>query len=318
MTNRAKLLVTVLLILATGERAVSSGAALSAARDTGNSSREPVAGTGLVIPRRVVFRDVPGRGLLVRTWVNSAGPFNFAIDTGAGATLLSQRVANEAQVKIKSGRAISIAGLSGAQVSARPAALQSLAIGDRANYLPARGDVIVTGGLPPDLDGILDPVDAFAPLGFEIDLPRLELSGFDPRTTPLRSNEQPAEGTVVHWLRESHGRRPFVLLDNGDRALLDTGSSLGLAIRDRDGPLNRAANQRVGGYGVRDLGGGRVSARRVSPVTVSIGSLMLRRVPTDVISGAAANAPVLLGLGALRPFRLRFDPVNRLIEIAPN
>jgi hypothetical protein len=36
-----------------------------------------------------------------------------------------------------------------------------------------------------------------------------------------------------------------------------------------------------------------------------------------MISGAEADAPVLLGLSALRPFRLRFDPVHRLIEITP-
>ena len=29
------------------------------------------------------------------------------------------------------------------------------------------------------------------------------------------------------------------------------------------------------------------------------------------------GAPVLLGLNALRPFRLRFDPIHRLIEITP-
>ena len=33
---------------------------------------------------------------------------------------------------------------------------------------------------------------------------------------------------------------------------------------------------------------------------------------------AASDAPVLLGLNALRPFRLSFDPLHRLIEIAPS
>ena len=37
-----------------------------------------------------------------------------------------------------------------------------------------------------------------------------------------------------------------------------------------------------------------------------------------MISGASSDAPVLLGLNALRPFRLRFDPLHRLIEIAPS
>jgi hypothetical protein len=68
---------------------------------------------------------------------------------------------------------------------------------------------------------------------------------------------------------------------------------------------------------VHDVGGS-VSTRRVAPRTVSIGALELRGVPTDMISGAASDAPVLLGLNALRPFRLRFDPLHRLIEIAPS
>jgi hypothetical protein len=103
------------------------------------------------------------------------------------------------------------------------------------------------------------------------------------------------------------------MLNTGEHALLDTGSSLGFAVKDN----SRSEGQRISGDGVRDVGGGTISARRAVPATISIGSLTLRRVPTDLISGADAEAPVLLGLSALRPFRLRFDPVHRLIEIAP-
>jgi hypothetical protein len=209
-------------------------------------------------------------------------------------------------------RRTSIAGLSGTSVSARRASLQSLAIGDSENYLPAKGDVMVISGLPPDLDGVLDPTEAFSPLGFVVDLPQNELSAFDPNTSPIRINEQPNDGAVVQWIREASSRRPFVILDNGDRALLDTGSSLGLAIRD-SGSSNREARSDA----VRDVGGGHISSRRVEASTVSIGALTLRRVPTDLVSGTEADAPVLLGLSALRPFRLRFDPLHRLIEIAP-
>jgi hypothetical protein len=310
--HKATLRFAVLLILITGGRAVSFGAALSAAQDTRQRTNGRAAVAELRVPRPALFREVPGRGLIVRTWINSAGPFNFAIDTGAGATLLSPRVADEARVTIRNGRLTSIAGLSGASISARNASIQSLAIGDSENYLPAKGDAMVIGGLPGDLDGVLDPTEVFSPLGYVIDLPQRELSAFDPRTTPIRINEQPAEGTVVQWLREGRGRRPFVMLDNGDRALLDTGSGLGLAIRD-SGPSDRRAPADA----VRDVGGGHISARRVAATTITIGSLTLRRIPTDLVSGTEADAPVLLGLNALRPFRLSFDPVHRLIEIAP-
>jgi hypothetical protein len=205
-----------------------------------------------------------------------------------------------------------VAGLSGASSNAHQVSIQNLAIGDRENFLPGKGEVMVTSGLPRDLDGILDPTEAFSPLGYVVDIPRHELSAFDPQATPVRMNSQPEEGTVVPWLRERHGRRPFVQLDNGDRALLDTGSGLGLAIRES------AQSDRETAASVRDIGGGSISARRIAARTISIGSLTLRRIPTDVVSGTEADAPVLLGLSALRPFRLRLDPVHRLIEIAPS
>ena len=308
--NRTKLLLAVVLSLATMGRAVSFGAALSVSQARGGRVNKPATAAGLRLPSPVSFRDIPGRGLIVRTWINSAGPFDFAIDTGAGATLLSQRVADEARVAVNGHT--SIAGLSGAATLARDASIQSLAIGDSQNYLPAKGEAMVISGLPRDLDGVLDPTEAFSPLGCVVDLPQRELSAFDPRDNPIRINEQPNEGAVVRWIREGPGRRPFVMLDNGDRALLDTGSSLGLAIRD-----SGSSDRKVPAYTVRDVGGGQISSRRVAATTVSIGSLTLRRVPTDLVSGTEADAPVLLGLSALRPFRLRFDPLHRLIEITP-
>src|SRR5712691_12716807 len=117
--NKCRLLFVVILVLATGTRAVSIGTALSAARKAANPIRKTTLEQTPPVPDAVGFREVAGRGLLVRTWVNGAGPFSFAIDTGAGATLLSPRVAEEAQVKVKAGRATSIAGLSGSSTSAQ-------------------------------------------------------------------------------------------------------------------------------------------------------------------------------------------------------
>ena len=311
MNSKAKLLFALVVSLIMVGRAVSFGAALSVARQTGRRQKQPASATPLRVPAPASFREVTGRGLIVRTWINSAGPYNFAVDTGAGATLLSQKVADEARVAAKGGRT-SIAGLSGVSTSARSASIQSLAIGDSENYLPARGEALIVSGLPRDLDGVLDPTEAFSPLGYILDLPQGEISAFDPRADPIRINDQPDEGTVVRWLREAGSRRPFVMLDNGDRALLDTGSSLGLAIRDKG-----SSGRDLPSDSVRDVGGGHISSRRVAATTVSVGSLTLRRVPTDLVSGTEADAPVLLGLSALRPFRLRFDPLNRLIEIAP-
>jgi predicted aspartyl protease len=272
-----------------------------------------------LLPRAVRLRESSGRGLLVSTWVNGLGVYSFAVDTGAGATIISERVARDAGVALKRGSATVVSGMSGAgSVNAREASLRSLAIGDENNLLPSQGVVVVTGGLPPDIDGVLDPTEAFWPLGYSIDMRRGEISAFDPRTSPLSLNDAPQDGAVVRWLSESGSRRPFVMLGGGRRALIDTGSEFGLAVsetaaramgipgltgRDRDG--------------VRDIAGGRITARRVAPATVQVGSLVLRGVPTDVLSGIVDGSPILLGRDALRPFYLSFDPLHRLILIAP-
>src|SRR5687768_17020647 len=87
------------------------------------------------LPSPARFRESGSRGLLVRTWVNGAGPYTFAIDTGAGATILSPRVAGEARVEVETnGRAIALGGLSGQTVAGgRKAFVRGLAVGTRDN-----------------------------------------------------------------------------------------------------------------------------------------------------------------------------------------
>ena len=298
------------VVAAVMEGAASNGAALSQRPRRQAKSRatqpEPVA-----LPRPVSFREVRGRGLLVATWVNGAGPFNFAVDTGAGATIISPRVASAADISVSTGRGPSIAGLSGAVISANDGVIRNLAIGDSRNYLPTKLDVIVSGGLPPDLDGLLDPNDAFGSFGYDLDIPARRLSAFDPREQPVTWQREPLDGAVVQWLQQGNNHRPFVRLDTGEEVLIDTGSSLGYGVHEPYAPNSRARASAV--YDV----GGSVATRRGAPRTIAIGSLVLRNVPTDVISGAPAATPALLGLNALRPFRLRFDPLHHLIEIAP-
>lgn len=271
------------------------------------------------LPAAAQFREVEGRGLLSKIWINNSGPYTFAIDTGAGATIISKRVAAESRIALAGARTVSLSGLSGARgAEGREAALGSLAIGARENLLPARGLVIVTDALPPDLDGVLDPTESYWPLGYTIDLPNDTISAFDPRTTPLRGLAAPPGGAIVQWFFNGSSRRPFVALDVGRRALLDTGSGFGLAVSDQAarafGIISTRGRERAG---VSDIGRGRINARRVEPVTIQIGSLVLRRVPTDLLSGASPDAPVLLGRDALRPFEISFDPVSRLIRLRP-
>lgn len=272
------------------------------------------------LPAPARLRESDGRGLLAAAWVNGRGPYTFAVDTGAGATIISRRVAAEARVAADAGgRGIEIGGLSSKRIGgARRALGATFAVGSRENLLPAKGFAIVADGLPADLDGVLDPTEAFWPLGYTIDMRTRTLSAFDPRTSPLRAADTPANGAVVRWLTESGSRRPYVMLSGGRRALVDTGSGFGLAVNaDAARSLGITVTEGREHEGARDLAGGQVSARRVRPATVHVGALALRGVPTDFLTDAGREAPVLLGRDALRPFELTFDPVNRLIRFRP-
>jgi len=204
-------------------------------------------------------------------------------------------------------------------VSGQEVSVRELALGDENNLLPSSGVVIVTDRLAPGVDGVLDPAEAFWPLGFEIDMPRGELTAFDPRTNPLRRNQNlSSDETIVPWLTDGQSRRPFVMLEGRQRALLDTGSGFGLALTEDAARSLGILGGRGREYGdVRDLGGGQIAAHRISPATVHLGNLVLRGIPTDLLPNARAGSPALLGRDALRPFRLTFDPLNRLIRILP-
>jgi predicted aspartyl protease len=293
---------------------------VGAARFRQYASQSPTAARVTALPSSVGLRESGGRGLIVKTWVNGAGPFDFALDTGAGATVLSSRAAGAARVEVESGgRSVTLGGLSGAtRGGALKAFVRTLALGSRENAVPARGLFVVARGLPEDVDGVLDPSEAFGSLGFTIDMSRGELSFFDPRTRPLRAADAPPEGAVVQWLTDGQSRRPFVMLAEGRRALLDTGSGFGLAVDEAAaralGIIRTEGRRRPG---TRDLAGGEVHSSRIRAATVSVGPLVLRGVPTDLLTRAEKGAPVILGRDALRPFRLTFDPLNRLVMFDP-
>lgn len=286
----------------------------------GTTGQRSAAGRSTTLPSPVRFSESDSRGLLVRTWINGVGPFSFAVDTGAGATILSPRVASAARVEVEAqGRGIEVGGLSGASAGgARKAFVSGIALGSRENSVPARGLTILAHGLPADVDGVLDPTEAFSPFGYVIDIPGGELRAFDPRARPLRLGDAPPDGAVVPWLIDGQSRRPFVMLGEGRRALLDTGSGFGLAVNESAarslGIILTEGRERDS---TRDIAGGEIASRRVRAATISIGPLVLRGVPTDFLIRAQKGAPVILGRDALRPFRLTFDPASRLVMFEP-
>jgi hypothetical protein len=269
---------------------------------TGFSAPMPVA------PIRL--RD-DARGLLATGWINGRGPFVFAIDTGAGVSLINRRVVAEAHLGVTQSRRPLVGGLSTSPISSNEETrISGLALGRRENNVPGSFNAAVVNNLPSSIDGVLDPTEVFSPYGYSVDLPNRELRVFDTSAHRLRLSDVPRDGAVVRWVRESGSHRPFVRLEDGRLALVDTGSSLGLA-------LNESRDHRGTGNTIHDLGGGTVQSRRVAPQTVSIGTLVLNGVPTDVLTGVAPGTPIILGRGALFPFRITFDPLARLISFEP-
>ena len=258
----------------------------------------------------VKLRD--GRdGLTANVWLNGAGPFVFAIDTGAGVSLITRNVVDRARLQVNKSRRTLVGGLSTAPIASnQETRLSDLALGTPNNRISTHAIAAVVSTLPGSIDGILDPTDVLSPLGYTVDLPNHELRVFEGR---LRANDNPPGGAVVRWIGND---RPLVRLSNGDLALIDTGSGFGLAVTNarvvtvgehsRSEPENR-----------NDLGGGRVQSREISPQRVSIGALVLNGVPADVLTGVAPGTPTILGRRALFPFRITFDPVDRLISFEP-
>lgn len=263
--------------------------------------------------RSIRFRDEAGAGLVVNGWINGAGPFAFAIDTGADVSLVSSRVAQSARLAVSKSKRPIVAGLSNAPIAANDEAFANdLSIGSRDNVVPERPLLAVVPSLPGGIDGILNPSDLFGSLAYSIDLPNRQLLVFDSRTIGLELSSQPRDGAVVRWIKVDGSDRPFVKLSDGRLALVDTGSSFGLAVREGTVSNGRNHTRRTG-----DLGGGDVQSRELGPTTISIGDLVLENIPTQMLLGVPASTPVILGRRALQPFKITFDPVARLIAIEP-
>jgi len=68
-------------------------------------NRESVFQPTTLLPIR--FREDRNAGILVNGWVNGAGPFTFAIDTGAGASLITTKVVSVPSARVTIAASIS-------------------------------------------------------------------------------------------------------------------------------------------------------------------------------------------------------------------
>ena len=100
--SKAKLAIALSTLVATVVWAVPAiGTAHQLVRSTSVSSVAPIS-----------FREDEDHGLLVKGWINGAGPFVFAIDTGAGVSLISRSVVERARLQVTKSRRPLVGGLS--------------------------------------------------------------------------------------------------------------------------------------------------------------------------------------------------------------
>src|ERR1044072_3185800 len=232
------------------------------------------------------------------------------IDAGAGVSLIRRSVVDQARLSVAKSRRSLVGGFSTSPISFdQESRVSGLALGRAGNNVAGSFTAAVVNSLPGGIDGVLDPTDVFRPYGYSVDLPRNELRVFDTAAYRLRVSEVPKDGAVVRWVREAGSDRPLVRLSYGRLVLLDTGSALALAVNQG----GRSSGSNI----PHDLGGGTFQSRRIEPQTVSIGPLVLNKVPTDLLTGVAPGTPIILGRGALFPFKITFDPASRLIAFEP-
>ena len=303
---RAKLFIALSAVVAIGWVVPNTGTTHFVAAAT---QRESARGAKPLPARLRINKD---RGLLLTVWVGGSGPYVFAVDTGAGMNLISQRVVDDSRLTVRTVRTVMLGGLSAATTSSnREAVMSELAFGDRGNIISSTKTAVVVPSLASGVDGILDPTDAYSPFAYSIDMTNQRIEAVDTDAEPSRAA---GEGATVPWLRFGDSLRPFVRLGDGRMALVDTGSGFGLAVNQRDAVIVGPRRRNPGMGATRDIGGGTITLRRVDPTTISIGELVLRSVPTDILFGIEDDAPVILGRDVLYPFKITFNPKRRLIE----
>jgi hypothetical protein len=162
---RAKLFIASGALAAMAWAAPIVGAAHFIARKPAIKAINSSANTAQPLPAR--FRVEKDRGLLLRAWINGSGPYVFALDTGAGMNVIAQRVITEIRLPTKVVPSTYVGGLTSSRiVSNREAVISQLAIGERGNALPSKQTALIVSNLPPDIDGILDPTQAYEPFGY--------------------------------------------------------------------------------------------------------------------------------------------------------
>jgi len=252
--------------------------------------------------------SLDGSRFLARAWVGTNGPYNLLVDTGASRTLLDPGIlealarSGESTPAKGPGKRVSFLGL---QEKKRSHRLGQLRIGPRIwtnidvleNYL---GTLSRTGGTR--IDGIAG-TDLFRDVRLVLDFPKGILS-IEPAGTPL-----PDGGTTLPLAGDSAVMRVHVdIADRAQSVILDSGYSGSLALAESTAPVEGTpVSANILATAAR-LTEGR-SARLHGDLTLA--GLTFHRPIADLLPGDLG----LLGVGILRHFTVRIDPVAHVAHL---
>jgi hypothetical protein len=79
-------------------------AAMAGLKPLKSSTNSQLAHSNITVPMPVRFREARDSGLLVRVWINGSGPYTFAVDTGAGITVITDNLVQQARLQVTARR----------------------------------------------------------------------------------------------------------------------------------------------------------------------------------------------------------------------
>jgi predicted aspartyl protease len=254
----------------------------------------------------VPMEPLPGHRAAVRVMVNGAGPFLFAVETGASMVTITERAAREAHLVASQADSATTRHWPGG-VAARRLVADSLRIGDAV----FRGQPMVVGPeLLAGVDGLLG-LPLYSELLLTIDYPskRLELA---------RGSLPPLDGREVLPMLDLNRLTGIAISIGGKEVdgVIDTQGGTDIQVPPELGstlpfvaPLAVVGQARIGVSEPVPVSAGRLAG------DVTFGAFAITRPIVHVaVAPTEVSHPAILGTEVLRHFRVTLDQVNRRVR----
>ena len=254
--------------------------------------------------------------------VNSAGPFQFLLDTGGAGSHLDREVASKMGLEMESGVA-SVSGAANLEVGVIPDAQLSVGAASMRGHLIASPIAPLEPILGRPFEGVVggDFLQRYVlELNFEKEVMRL----YEPKAFQYTGRGQ---SLSISFAQEIPFVKLEISLPNGKSAqgdfLIDTGGNMSVhlhrQVADREGLLEGLPSLQEEGHGM----GGVTNRKVVRGAMLSLGSYRLPRPIVAVTEDTAGlrtnpNSLGLIGMEALWRFNLTFDYSRHRLHLEPN